>query len=82
MVKKVAYGSASQPILDLKTSDGSMETSDYKKVQILHEYFSTVGEKLASDLSVCRQVNNKTYINQGRCNVLRFLAINDDISKR
>ena len=63
LVKKAAYGSASQPILGLKISDGSMETSDYKKAQILNEYFSTVGEKLASDLPVCRQVNNNTYIN-------------------
>ena len=60
LVKNTAYGSASQPILSLKTSDGSMETSDYKKAQILSEYFSTVGEKLASDLPVCRQENNNT----------------------
>ena len=26
--------------------------------------FSTVGEKLASDLPVCRQVNNNIYINR------------------
>ena len=64
LVKKAAYRSASQPILGLKTSDGSMETSDYKKAQILNAYFSTVGEKLASDLPVCRQVNNNSYINR------------------
>ena len=52
LVKKASYGSASQPKLGLKTSDGSMETCDYKKFQILNKYFSTAGEKLASDLPV------------------------------
>ena len=41
-----------------------METYDYKKAHILNEYFSTVGEKLASDLPVCEQVTNKTYFNR------------------
>ena len=55
LVKKAAYGSASQSKLGLQTSDGSMETCDYKKAQILNKYFSTAGEKLASDLPVCTQ---------------------------
>ena len=52
LVKKAAYSPSSQPILGIRKSDGSIETSDYSKAQILNDYFSTVGENLVNDLPI------------------------------
>ena len=52
---------AAQPILGIRSSDGEIETSDYKSAKILNEHFSTVGEKLENDLPVCSQESSNIY---------------------
>ena len=41
---------------------GSIETSNHRKVQIVNEYFSTIGEKLACNLPVNSQEDQSTFI--------------------
>ena len=39
-----------KPIVGIRREDGSLETSDQGKANILNDFFSSVGEELASDL--------------------------------
>ena len=61
LVKNAAHSQASQPILGIQRPDRTIETSDLGKAQIFNEYFSTVGEKLSSDLQICSQEDRLTH---------------------
>ena len=47
-----------QPILGIRGNDQIIETSDWQKAEILNEYFSTIGEKLASELYSDQSLEN------------------------
>ena len=55
LVKNSTCSQLSQPILAIRNVDGSIETSDQGKAEILNEHFSTIGEKLANDFSKIEQ---------------------------
>ena len=47
-----------QPILGIRGKDQIIETSHSRKAEILDEYFSTIGEKLASELYSGQSLEN------------------------
>ena len=48
LIKNATNSQKRQPILGIRKFDGSMETSDQGKADLLNEHFSKIGEKLAN----------------------------------
>ena len=58
LVKSSSGSRTIQPILGMRGKDQIIETSHSRKAEILNEYFSTIGEKLASELYSGQSLEN------------------------
>ena len=58
LVKNSSGSRTVQPILGIRGNDQIVETFDSRKAEILNEYFSTIGEKLASELYSGQSLEN------------------------
>ena len=58
LVKSSSGSRTVQPILGIRGNDQIIETSDSRKAEIVNEFFSTIGEKLASELYLDQSLEN------------------------
>jgi hypothetical protein len=81
LIKNTYSSQKVQPILGIRRTDGTLEISNEGKANILNEYFSTVGEKLANELSVSNQEERFSHITRITPTKMHITLSSDTISQ-
>ena len=81
LIKNATNSQKRQPILGIRKFDGSMETSDQGKADLLNEHFSKIGEKLANKFPVSNQGDCFRHITRITPTVMHIALSTDVISR-
>ena len=65
-----------KPIVGIRREDGSLETSDQGKANILNDLFSSVGEELANDLPSFDPATSASHISRVTPSIMNII-LND-----